>query len=370
MNASTADYFEINLGECDWDDDTKTELSYLHCPEYPYNQPYDGPEISSCIIDGNSGASLSDISIYATDGIPKGVYITDDVTVSNVNIYCDRVDSLNGYQSGTSTSPFSQTSDCWWTRNPTSSATTISPTPSPANVPTPSPTNNPTPSPTINPIAATTTNAFTPTPIPSPTNILSASLTNNPTHATSRSAEAETISITTKSITTTLDQMNGASNGGETASNNYIEILIVTILSFIALMCCCLAYYYRYQSQKKDTNTKEQTGHHHIAASPSSVRSEFNVNENMIIPMVGIPNNIQPAMLEGNSEELYGMPKNVPSGENTVSNGRDNDRNVVNTRDGDIHTIPNTTPYKARNNFKASIFSQKYTMEGVDDAGS
>eukprot|EP01084_Bolivina_argentea_P105928 189719_1 len=165
--AANADYFEFVMG-----DGLEMKDSSFYCP---VDSSYVGPQPAPCIIDA-ADAKKMDVDIIAPYGFPINVYITgcNDCTVT-----CSHVDTVNGDKSDTSTSPFDESSDCWWisrmpttdptvppTRQPTSStiqpssapshAPSSAPSHAPSTIPSNAPTTSPTGAPSLHPSTAPT----------------------------------------------------------------------------------------------------------------------------------------------------------------------------------------------------------------------
>eukprot|EP01084_Bolivina_argentea_P017919 33407_1 len=145
--ASTAEYLEINIAN-----GIEFEEAIIECP---VNSNYNGPSIAPCIINASNNGKIGKLTINAPNGIPKNVWIDigSGQYIAPVTINCNL---LSG--SFSSTSPFTSSSSCWWTDNPTNDPTetpsynpSITPTESHSDNPTVTPSDNPTKYPTDNP---------------------------------------------------------------------------------------------------------------------------------------------------------------------------------------------------------------------------
>eukprot|EP01084_Bolivina_argentea_P155276 270598_1 len=144
VNAETAQYLEINIGFNSELDGTPKNNAIINCP---INSNYNGPQITSCIINLLNGASLKNVEINTINGIPNDVWIYTDDT-GNTQLFNIKIICNNGYSFNFGNS-FVNQGDCWYTNYPTKyptnypiSFSTQYPSIQPSKLPTIIPTNN------------------------------------------------------------------------------------------------------------------------------------------------------------------------------------------------------------------------------------
>eukprot|EP01083_Nonionella_stella_P158123 514256_1 len=224
--AGTATYFNFNLGNLEW------KASILECPA---NSAYNGPDIAPCTIDASNG-KLNEILIKAPYGIPRGFWINDCKTCTNVQIQCTQADALNGIvQGNTSFYPFNSTSDCWWTNHPTTD---------PTNAPSVSPTNAPSFAPSFAPSVSPTRATQSPSAVPSnaPTLSPSFSPSNSPSYPPSATPTKATITPSAHPPTSAVVDRGRAASTGDI---DPVLIILVGIIAVVSVMIIALLQWFK-----------------------------------------------------------------------------------------------------------------------------
>eukprot|EP01084_Bolivina_argentea_P077790 141136_1 len=168
INAQTAQYLEINIGDAMLNGDSKTDdPAIINCPQ---NSNYNGPNSAPCYIKAESGSSIDFVTINTLYGIPMDVIIDgnnilyNDVTITGANIGCTDQTSVG----------FTPASSCWYTTTTVAPiTTTVTPTTDVSTTTTAAP---------ITTVAPTTDDPTTTTTTSTPSTTSSVSLSTTYTH--------------------------------------------------------------------------------------------------------------------------------------------------------------------------------------------
>eukprot|EP01083_Nonionella_stella_P238771 836503_1 len=238
VDARTAQFLGIDITEGKFSDST------VQCP---VNSQYTGPELSPCIIDV-ANSDMKQVEIYAPDGIPKGVWITDcgQCDTMDVEIHCSIGDDLW---------PFNASSNCWRTGDPSTYHTidptiyTTIPSSSPSIFPTPLPSMMPTEIPTVIPTQSPSFDPPTQSPLLVPT----------------RTPSDVPVTENVRTVDSTMMSTSHGNEGSDTQQLNwamwgYFPYFVVgaVVLLIIAILCTCVVLYRMKLKEARDAQNMTQ----------------------------------------------------------------------------------------------------------------
>eukprot|EP01084_Bolivina_argentea_P213580 362688_1 len=417
VNAADAEYLEIFIGTATLGAGLSS-YGIINCP----NGNYNGPEISSCIIDARDmigGGTLEDLTITAQDGIPNDFWIKGNPTIFSVTIICpgaglgysdnldwDNVQSNRCYSTNApSFNPTLPTTTPTTTIPTTMTPTTNSPSINPTTVtPTTStPTNSaPTTTPTVTPTTITLfpTNiptTITPTNIPSitPTLIPSISpITNAPTdeltyHPTMSPITPKPTLISAQTypptkiptfITTfdgedqTEDKAHSGLNANDTGffnNDSNVIIMVLGILVFVLLLAVGWFVYRNVETKKQNhkTNTTKIISNSnlmHIVDSDVNNDDEGGMKDgaNQKVEMMSIKNMdvntqlVQEGMSGEEDDDLYVVPPNI------ATKGNDDNQDDLDVMKGNVTNKWSDNESSISKSSQIEIIAGKETTKG------